>query len=73
MLQRLVQQAQAGVGQLEQALALVRQAQAARGAVEQAHAQFFLELADRLADRLRGQAGIHRRLAETAGVHHAAK
>jgi hypothetical protein len=71
LVQRLVQQAQAGVGQFEQARALLRQAQAARGAVEQPHAQVILQLPHRLADGLRRQAGFHRRLAETLGAHHA--
>lgn len=70
LLQRFVQQAQARIGQLEQARALFRQAQAARGAVEQAHAEVALELAHSLADGLRRQAELGRRLAEAAGADH---
>jgi hypothetical protein len=39
--------------------------------VEQAHAEMLFQLPHRLADRLRRQAGIHRRLAESFGAHHA--
>jgi hypothetical protein len=71
LVQRLVQQAQAGVGQLEQARALVRQAQAARGAMKQAHAQMILQLPHRLADGLRRQTGVDCGLTEALGAHHA--
>jgi hypothetical protein len=37
--------------------------------VEQAHAQVRFQLRDRLADRLRRQAGFDGRLAETADTH----
>ncbi|MCY1297451.1 hypothetical protein D9M70_468900 [compost metagenome] len=71
LVQRLIQLAHAGCGQFKQARALGGEAELARGPVQQAHAEVVFQRTHRLADGLRGHAGLHRGALETAGAHHA--